>query len=198
MRKTIKILFFLVCITSLLSCTIRSKKGLVISRLQKASKLATTEVIVTKNVYYKKDAKGIKSLLFKDRFFLARTEAVVKLGIDLKEIKGDDIIIRNDEISLKLPPVQVINFSYPAERFFIDTIITDYGEGTGNRLTIDEIDAVYREAETQIKKTLSYMHLEKSAQEKTRMVVEELCKNIGFRIITIEFDSAHVKLFEEI
>ncbi len=198
MRKVVKSIFFFFFLGAILSCSIRSKKGLVISRLQKASKLASTEVIVTKNVYYKKDAKGIKSLLFKDRFFLARTEAVVKLGIDLTEIKADDIVVQNDEISLKLPPVKVVNFSYPAERFFIDTIITDLNEGIGNRLTIDEIDAIYREAEKQIKSTLNYMHLEKTAQKKTQILIEELCRNLGFRIIHIEFDTAHDSLFEDI
>jgi hypothetical protein len=169
-------------------CTIKSKKGLIVSKLEKASTLSTVEVVLSKYVYFRKDRK-----ILPDNYFLARTEATVKLGIDLSKIKSSDIRIQGDEIYLKLPPVKITNFSYPAESFIIDTIISDLGK---NKINYQQMEDLYLEAETQIRSTIKDLDIKHTAEEKTRTMVRQMCHNMGFNVVEIEFDTVNADLFK--
>ena len=58
------------------------------------------------------------------RSFLAHSKAIVKAGVDLEKLRKQDVDIEGKSISLKLPPVEVINFSYPSDHFMMDTLIS--------------------------------------------------------------------------
>ena len=54
--------------------------------------------------------------------FVAYSKAYVKTGIDLSELKKEDVIIEGKSITLKLPHVRIIDFRYPFDEFEIDYI----------------------------------------------------------------------------
>jgi len=171
-------------------CSVKSKKGLVMSKLEKASKLSTVKVTVSKNVYSKEDKK-----LWKDRYFLARTEATIKFGIDLSKIQSKDIHIRGDRISIKLPPVEITNFSYPAEKFFIDTIITDMDN---KKIEIEKVEELYRTAELQIRETIELLNIKRSAISKTERIVRHMCHYMGFGAVDINIDTTNSRMFNNL
>ncbi len=186
--KISKVIILFLTIFLTIGCTIKSKKGLVVSKLEKASTLSTVEVVLSKYVYFRKDRK-----IAPDNYFLAHTEATIKLGIDLSKIKSKDIRIIGDEIYLKLPPVKITNFSYPSEKFFIDTIISDLGP---HQINYDKMDELFLEAETQIRSTINDLNIKHTAEEKTRLMVRQMCRNMGFNVVEIEFDTINADLFK--
>jgi len=98
----------------------KDKRALVISKIQSVSKLATTETIIDKTVIGTKNKSILGLVKLSEANFVAYTEATVKTGIDLTKLDEYDIHINGKEISLNLPPVEVLDFQYPFQKFEID------------------------------------------------------------------------------
>lgn len=138
-------------------------------------------------------ARQDKKLLFlvnlNTATFLAHTEATVKTGIDLSKLREKNVTISGDRISLTLPPVEVINFSYPAEKFEIDPEFTTEKVFL-NHISIETIDELYRQGELEIRKSLSYLGVAEATENKTRLLVESLLKTLGYKEVYIEFEKS--------
>ena len=100
------------------------KRGLVVGKIQKASKLSTTEFIVDKLVWGVKDKRILWVIKLNQAQFLAQSQAIIKAGVNLEKIEEGDIEIVGDKINVTLPHVEVLNFSYPADRFKEVDILT--------------------------------------------------------------------------
>lgn len=185
-----KLLFLLVIL--LLGCA-KDERPLVISKIQSVSKLATTETIIDKAVVGTKSKSVLGLIRFRDANFVAYTEAIVKTGIDLKKLEARDIEIEGEEISIKLPPVEVLDFQYPFDRFEIDTSIVD--DTWLNRFDIIDYEEFYRQAELDIREQLPYSGIIEVTQDKTRIMMEGLLKNLGYKAIFIKFQKTE-KLFQ--
>src|SRR6187549_1331234 len=92
---------------ALASC--RDNRGLVVGKVKKASRLATSEFVVDKVVFGVIRKKLLWVIKLNDAKFIAHSQAVIKAGIDLEKLKEEDVTIQDKKISLKLPPVEVIN-----------------------------------------------------------------------------------------
>jgi hypothetical protein len=180
--KPILLSLFLVVLLSS-SCTREPDRAMVISKLKNSSKLATVEYIVTKVI----SAKD-KNWFAKDAYFFAETEASIKAGIDLEKIKEEDVKIKGRRISITLPPVEIINFSYPAEGF---KVIEKYSDQQSifrwNSIDVKEKDALYRQGETDIWANINDLGIIKSAQTNTRTLLKKILTFSGFEEIYIEF-----------
>ncbi len=185
-----KLLFHNIGISGLLSamliassCSQQPDRALVISKLKNSAKLATVEYIVTKVI----SAKD-KNWFAKDAYFFAETEAVIKAGIDLEKLKEDDIKIDGRKISIKLPAVEIINFSYPAEGF---KVIEKYSDESAifkwNSIDVGEKDDLYRQGEADIRANINDLGIIKTAQENTRILLKRILAISGFDEIYIEF-----------
>lgn len=182
-KYLIALLFLLIS-----SCQIQSKRGIIISKLKNASKLSTVEVSLTKYVYNTDELSNIwDDIIGRDKVFLARTEATLKLGIDLSKIEQDDIRIRGTSIQIKLPPVEVINFSYPAEKFEVDVNISDFDTDKINRKKAHKIDKIYQAAELQIWEHIDEIGMHKTVEDKTEKLIRKILENLGFTEIYISF-----------
>jgi len=117
--------------------------------------------------------------------FLAHSQATIKAGIDLEKLTPDDITISEQLIKLKLPPVQVINFSYPIEKFTIDEQVTE--QAFLNSFTLEDYDELFQQAELDIRQNLQYLGIVKTTREKTRLLLVSLLKNLGYQEVYIEF-----------
>lgn len=169
-------------------CQIRSKSGIVISKLSKVSKLSTVEVVLTKYVYDVEELRNWWNKIFgKDKIFLSRTEAVVKFGIDLSKIQREDIQIRGTMIEIELPPVQVTNFSYPAEDFKVDLDVTDIDAEKMNKRLVQSIDKLYQASEMEIWRRLDQLGIHKTVETRTEILVTKILENMGFDEVYISF-----------
>ncbi|MGB0521919.1 MAG: DUF4230 domain-containing protein [Flammeovirgaceae bacterium] len=179
----------LLLFSTLMACNKKSDRALVISKIRKVSELATVEVILTKIIMAEKTPNGfLKKLVARNATFLANTEARIKAGIDFSKIKGDAVKIEEGtRINILLPAVQIINFSYPAETFEIDPVISRYKPFL-NRISVDELDDFFRQGEIDIRNNFKYFGVRQTVEDKTRLLLTKLLKQLGFTEINIDFE----------
>jgi hypothetical protein len=187
MKKPLKlsgIIGLLLLVGFATSCKKEPDRALVISKLKNSAKLATVEYIVTKVI----SAKD-KNWFARDAYFFAETEATIKAGIDLEKLKEEDVKIEGNRISIKLPPVEILNFSYPAEGF---KVIEKYSDESSifkwNSIDVAEKDDLYRQGEADIRANLNDLGIIKTAQTNTRLLLKKILSMSGFEEIYIEFN----------
>ena len=182
-----KYFFWFIISCLLVSCKKESvNRAMVVSKIRDVSKLASVEFIVSKMIIAKKEKKVLHFFKLKDADFFAQTEATIKVGIDLSKITEEDIQLTEGKIKLSLPPVEVLNFSYPADKFKIDDNYSSL-KSFGNRLSIEDVDKIYQEAQLQVMKDANYLGLRSTAEQKTIMLLNNLLENIGFEEVYVSF-----------
>ncbi len=158
---------------------------MVISKIKSTAKLATTETIIDKVVIGDKERKIFGLVKISNAEFVAYSQAIVKTGIDLTKIRRNDVVIDGKMIELRLPPVEVLDFAYPFEKYIIDTILSD--NDILNKIDVIDQEVFFRKAEIDIRKHLKYMGITEQTQENTRKLMEGMLKNLGYEEIYISF-----------
>jgi Protein of unknown function (DUF4230) len=175
-----------------MGCGKKDDRALVVSKIRAASSLSTAEFILNKIAIGKVGRSSLLRKMFgkgeKLTSFMLYTEATVKAGINLDELKEEDVEIEGTKITLRLPPVKVQSFDFPAERMKLDTIFSDKVEL--DKLTAVDIDNVLQLAEMDIRSRINCLGLEKTTQDRTRIVMEKLLGKMGFDEAYISFDTA--------
>ena len=119
---------------------------------------------------------------------MAYSQAKVKAGIDLSKIRESDIRIDGNKIHLKLPPIEVINFSYPPASFVEDSLISN-PKIFLNKINIRDQEEFFRLAELDIRENLQYMGIVKTTQNHTRQMFNVLLGSLGYEEIYINFEN---------
>ena len=161
------------------------KRYLVVSKIRQAAKLATTETTIDKVVFGTSDKRLLGIIHLNRARFVAYSTAFIKSGIDLNKVRPEDIKITDKMIQIELPHVEVINFSYPFKHFRIDEAITE--NAFLNKIDIFDQENFYRLAELDIRNNLKYTGLKEATEQKTRLLLEGLLKNLGYEEIYITF-----------
>ncbi len=191
-RKILLLLTTLVVLISI-SCNSEPDRTLVISNLKNSSKLATVEYVVSKIISAKDE-----NWFAKDAYFFAETEASIKVGVDLEKLKEEDISIQGKRISIKLPPVEIINFSYPAEGF---KVIKRYSENNAilkwNSIGVKQKDELYRQGEIDIRNNIKNLGIIATAQKNARTLLTKVLQLSGFQEIYVEFKSNNNELISQ-
>jgi hypothetical protein len=177
-----KIILFIVAI-SLASC--QDKRGFVVGKIKKASKLSTTEFNVDKIVFGVKRKKLLWVVKLNEAQFVAHSKARIKAGIDLQKLQEKDVSIDGEKISLMLPHVEVINFSYPAEDFKRDSLISS--DAFLNKISLSDQEQFFQDAETDIRNNLKYLDIVATTEKKTSLMLETMLRALGYREIYIDF-----------
>jgi len=175
------------CLLWLTACQ-RDERGLVIGKLQRASDLATTEFTVDKIVHGTKTKKIAWFIKLSEARFLAYSQAKIKAGIDLSDIAEDDVRIDGKKITLRLPPIKIINFSYPPSSFQEDTLVSDPSSFL-NTISIAAQETFFREAELDIRNNLEYMGIVETTQNHCQTLLHQLLRSLGYEEIYISFES---------
>lgn len=175
----------LVTLLVLLGSCRKTDDGLVVSKIQKASKLATTEFTLSKVVVATKGKSLLWVIKLNEALFVANTQAVVKAGINLENLTKDDIQIDGQSIQIQLPYIEILNFSYPIDKVQIDSTIT--GNQFMNKFTLADYDRTLEEAELKIREVLPYLGIVDATKKKTRIMLETLLKGLGYTEIFLEF-----------
>ena len=168
------------------------QRGLVIGKIQQASDLVVTEFVVDKVVFGRKE-KNIFFVPINEASFLAYSRAKIKTGINLERIKEEDIIIEGEKITLYLPTIEVINFSYPPEDFVEDSLVSNPKRFL-NSINLEDQETFFRLAEMDIRAQLPYMGLVETSQNHARKLMFTLLKSFDFEEIFIHFKSDSLKV----
>ena len=177
--------FYIVALLLLAFSCAKDKRALVVSKIRQASKLATTETAIDKIVFGTSEKRLLGIIRLNKARFAAYSKAVIKSGIDLNKINPKDISIDGKRIEINLPNVEVINFSYPFKDFKIDESITE--DKFLNSIDIFDQENFYRLAEMDIRNNLKYTGIIEATEQKTRLMMEGLLKNLGYEEIYITF-----------
>ena len=156
-------------------------------KIHKASKLATSEFTIDKIVHGTKAKKIGWFIKLNEARFLMHSKVVVKAGINLEKLTREDIEIDNNSISLKLPPIEVINFSYPPDSFRIDNQITR--NQFLNTITVVDQEEFLRRAELDVRNNLEHMGIVQTTQQRTRTMLTTMLRSLGYEEIYISFKS---------
>ncbi|MFI5220046.1 MAG: DUF4230 domain-containing protein [Bacteroidia bacterium] len=189
-----RVYLLLLCAVIFSSCKKNKERYLVISKIQSASKLATTESTLNKIVFGTQEKKLLWLIRLNEARFVAYTKATVLSGIDLSELNPDDIKIEDGRIEIVLPNVKVLDFQYPFSSYKIDSSITE--NAFLNKLDIKDHEHFYQLAELDIRNNLSHMGIKEATEEKTRNLITGLLKNLGYEEIYIKFKPG--KFIEEL
>ena len=178
--------YFILLLLILTSCKKEEdQRYLVISKVKNAAKLATTETIIDKVVLGTQEKKLLGVIRVNKAYFAANTRAIIKTGIDLTKLTKEDIVIEDKRITMQLPHVEVLDFSYPFSSFKIDSAITR--NKFLNRMDILDHERFYMMAELDIRNNLQYTGIRQATETKTRLMMESLLKNLGYEEIYITF-----------
>lgn len=165
----------------------KDERGLVIGKIQQASDLVVSEFVIDKVVFGKK-TKNILFIPVNEASFMAYSRASIKTGIDLNRIREEDIRIEGNKINLNLPPIEVINFSYPPENFIADTLVSNPNRFL-NSISLEDQETFFRMAEMDIRDHLPYMGLVESSQNHARKLIHTVLKSFAFEEIYIQFEN---------
>ncbi|MEM7375565.1 MAG: DUF4230 domain-containing protein [Bacteroidota bacterium] len=184
------ILIGLVVFLFLSACSKAPYRPKVVGEIKSVAQLATMEAKLSKIVLGTKEKAYLGGLLkARNATFLAHSEATVKLGIDLDKLQASDVEITDNQISVHLPPIEVMNFSYPAEKFEPD----DYYSSANSRwndFSYGEQDELFRQSQVAILKSIPYLGITESAEQRTRQLLKGLLRRMGYEEIYIDFRPA--------
>ncbi|MDN5202345.1 DUF4230 domain-containing protein [Fulvivirgaceae bacterium BMA10] len=189
-----KFLYISFIIFFCLSCK-EKKRHFVISKIQSAAKLATTETIIDKVVVGAKEKRLLGLVRISEANFVAHSQATVKTGIDMTKLKKEDVVIEGAQITLKLPAIEVLNFSYPFNKFDVDWDITH--NAFLNKFDVVDYEEFFRKAELDIRENLQYTGIVEETENKTRRLMVGMLKNLGYEEIYIEFEPVD-RLFQPV
>lgn len=182
--KSRAILVVLVVLFS--GCQNNKNRFRTISEIKKVSKIATTEVVVSKLILAEKSLNLFIVKDFQTSSLVVESKAFIKLGINLDKLKRKNVVIDGDMIDITLPPIEVISFSYPAESFkkleewSVDKIFT--------RISIQDQEEIFRTAELEIRGTLQELGVVEEAEKKTIQSLRILLSNLGYSEIYIDIE----------
>lgn len=176
---------FLMLVACLYACDKPDDRYMVVSKVKSAANLATTETIIDKVVLGTQERRLLGLIKVNKAFFAAKTQAVITAGIALSELQPEDIVIDAKRIEIILPHVQVLNFSYPFSKYEIDSSITR--NAFLNKVDILDHENFYMLAELDIRNNLKYTGIVSATEEKTKLLMEGMLKNLGYEEIYISF-----------
>ncbi|MEP0366184.1 MAG: DUF4230 domain-containing protein [Cyclobacteriaceae bacterium] len=161
------------------------QRYLVVSKIKNSAKLATTETVIDKVVLGTQERKLLGLIRVNKAHFAAYTQAIITAGIDLSKLEPNDIEISDKRIEIALPNVEVLDFSYPFSKYKIDSTITR--DKFLNSITILDHEQFYMDAELEIRNNLKYTGIKRATEEKTRILIAGMLKNLGYEEIYITF-----------
>lgn len=172
-------------ILAIASCNKEDKRYQVVSKIKSAAKLGTTETIIDKVVLGTQEKRLLGLIKINKAHFAARTQAIITCGIDLNKLAPEDFDINKKRIEIELPHVEVLDFSYPFSRYRIDSTVTR--NAFLNKMDILDHEKFYMLAELDIRNNLKYTGIKTATEQKTRLMMEGLLKNLGYEEIYITF-----------
>lgn len=143
--------------------------------------LATTQYSISKIVKANDNQTWYK---VGDRKILMSVDATVKAGIDLSQLKKEDIQINGKSIRISLPPPQILSLQIPPEK-----IKLEYEEVGLLRSGFDQSERtrLLEQAERQIEAAVPETGIIETTRKHTQNWVRQFCRQLGYEEIVIDF-----------
>ena len=177
------IILAVVLLCSLVGCGTKLPTNTqVVSALQQISELATVQYTVTKVVKANDNLEWYK---IGDRKILITCEATIKAGIDLKKITADQVAVSGTNISIQLPPPQILSVNLPPQNI---KIAWQQVNLMRSNFTPEETNALMVQAEQQMWESGKQLDINEQAKLNTESVINRLLQQFGFQNISLSFN----------
>lgn len=157
-----------------------------LNRLKSAAKLATVKFTFNKIIWGEKEKRIFIKL--KNATFLAYSKVEITAGIDLAKLQSRDVDVRGRAVRIKLPPAEIIAYSYPFEKIQVDRNYT--ANRFLNPIRLEDMEEFLRLADADVRRNLDGLGLRRRAEENTRMLLTRVLKKFGFQTVDLEFSEA--------
>lgn len=177
-----KSLFFIFLLLSFVfSCSTEEDPRPDVFEIREIGMLATTEFTLGKIVKLNDDQEWYK---FGDRKILISTKAKVKAGINLMDLREDDIQVVGNKIKIKLPPVEITSFEMNP-----NDIRTEMVDVNGFRMgfTQEEKNKILRLGEESIRKEVYNTSILSEAKKNASSFVKDFYSQMGYEDVIIEY-----------
>jgi len=189
MKKLICVLMMVV----LFSCG-KAPRPVLMDEFRSLAKLATTEFVFTKYFVINKDNKLFGLIKLGSAVAVMQSEASLKLGIDFSSLTEEQITIDKRSIRIVLPPLHVVAFDYPIEKFIL---LEKYSDPERKRKIIhsEDWDAFYRDSQSVLQEHINHLNVLPEAQTRTKALLKSHLRQLGYQNIVIEFQESQEPLF---
>lgn len=145
--------------------------------------LSTTEYTIGKIVKLDDPPEGW--LEYGDRKLLISCKARVKAGVDLTEIKKEDIIIDGKNLSIKLPKAEITSFHMDPND--VNTRMESIN-GLRDKFTQTEKNDFMRQGEEAIRLDLESTEIYIDAEKNATLFLQEFYAQMGFDKVNVEYE----------
>lgn len=150
------------------------------------SELATVEYTVSKVVKANDNGTWFK---VGSRKILISVQAYLKAGIDLKQVKDEDVLIEGKNITIKLPHAKLISLNIPPEEIKEEVEETGFfRDGFKN----NEKQDLLAQAEQNIRQSVDSLGILNTAEENARLFIGNFVKQLGYEKVTITFEELKI------
>lgn len=146
--------------------------------------LATSEYTIGKVIELKDEGEWYK---FGDRNILISCKAKVKAGIDLSQIREEDITVKRNSIKIVLPYPTILSFDMDPNQ--VKTEVQDIS-GLRSQFTQEEKNQILAEGEKSIRENLAGTSIIGHAKDNAELFIENFYKELGYKYVEIEFRKA--------
>lgn len=176
-----RIWVLLIGLILLSACGQKKKASDAVLRLKDLSELATVEYTVTKIIKASDDKTWYK---VGDRKILMSCQARVKAGIDLSQIKEENISINGNEIKLVLPRASIISLNIRPE-----DIKTEYQEVGLFRsdFSAAERNQLMAQGEKQIRNNIEATGILQTAESNASLFIGQFLRQLGYQKVDIRY-----------
>ncbi len=141
--------------------------------------LSTSEYTVGKIIQLDDKADWWK---FGDRKILISCKAKIKAGINLLELKDENIIVEGNKITIQLPPVQITSFEIDPNT--VNTEVEDIN-GFRMRFNQEEKNKILRLGERSIREKIEETGILKEAERNAVLFIQEFYKQLGYEEVQV-------------
>lgn len=164
-------------------CAPADPKIALLNRLKSAAKLATVQFTFNKIIWGEKEKRIFIKL--KTASFLATSKVAITAGIDLAKVKAADVDVSGRGVRVKLPPVEIVAYSYPFEKVQVDRNYTS--NRFLNPIRVEDMEEFLRLADGDVRKSLDGLGLRRRAEDNTRTLLTRILSKFGFQTVDLEF-----------
>lgn len=118
-----------------------------------------------------------------DRKILINTKAKVKAGVDLSKIKEDDITVKGNSITIKLPPAEITSFSMDPKYTYTEM---ESVNGFRDKFTQKEKNTFMRQGEDAIRDELKNVGILQDAEKNAEEFIKDFYKQLGYKRVIIK------------
>src|SRR5258706_9803425 len=147
----------------------------VVRQVQSLSQLVTVKYVMEKVVVLE-DVKW-----FGENRVLMVAHGIVKAGVDLSQLKPEDVKVSGQSIKVKLPPAQITD-AYLDEK---QTQVIERTTGVLRMFDKDLEQTARQNAVDDIRRGARGAGIQKDADERARMQVESLFRQMGFQEVEV-------------